>query len=166
MRIEAEENTLASAERVITSTRQEVDEQYGLYDIYQPDRMRVIPPSTDLAQFYPPEGGEWNTPTAETISRFLKDRERSIILALSHPDARKSIAALVKAYAGDESLLEMANLVIAAGNRDTMGDLGQEPQDVLADLLWQIDHFDLYGKVAYPKHHDLADVPSSTVWRW
>ncbi|MFT5172379.1 MAG: sucrose-phosphate synthase [Gammaproteobacteria bacterium] len=158
MRIEAEENTLASAERVITSTQQEVDEQYGLYDFYQPDRMRVIPPGTDLEQFHPPDGGEWQTPIADTISRFLKEPEKPIILALSRPDPRKNIAALVKAYAGDEALQVTANLVIVAGNRETIEDLDQEAQDVLSDLLWQIDRFDLYGKVAYPKHHEPTDV--------
>ena len=34
----------ASAERVITSTSQEVEEQYELYDFYQPKQMVVIPP--------------------------------------------------------------------------------------------------------------------------
>lgn len=47
-RIEAEELVLGVAERVITSTRQEIHEQYGLYDQYQPHCMRVIPPGTDL----------------------------------------------------------------------------------------------------------------------
>ena len=55
-RIEAEETTLASANRVITSTHQEIEEQYELYDHYQPDIMRVNPPGTDLRLFHPPEG--------------------------------------------------------------------------------------------------------------
>lgn len=54
-RIEAEETTLGVAERVITSTQQEIEQQYGLYDFYQPERMRVIPPGTDLEKFYPPQ---------------------------------------------------------------------------------------------------------------
>src|SRR3989338_8878576 len=36
-RIEAEETTLGVAERVITSTQQEIRQQYGLYDFYRPD---------------------------------------------------------------------------------------------------------------------------------
>ena len=47
-RIDAEEETLGVAERVITSTHQEIFEQYGLYDYYQPEKMRVVPPGTDL----------------------------------------------------------------------------------------------------------------------
>ena len=57
-RIEAEETTLGVAERVITSTQQEIEQQYGLYDFYQPDRMRVVPPGTDLEKFFPPQGSE------------------------------------------------------------------------------------------------------------
>lgn len=52
-RIEAEEMTLASAALVIASTRQEVDEQYSIYDHYQPERMVVIPPGVVLERFYP-----------------------------------------------------------------------------------------------------------------
>ncbi len=158
-RIEAEENTLASAERVITSTRQEVDEQYGLYDVYQPDRMRVIPPGTDLTRFHPPEGSEWHSEIAATISRFLREPEKPMILTLSRPDPRKNITSLVSAYASSATIQEMANLVIVAGNRDTIEDLDQGARDVLSNVLWQIDRFDLYGKVAYPKQHAPEDVP-------
>ena len=44
-RIEAEETTLGVAECVISSTRQEVEEQYAAYDHYQPERMHVVPPA-------------------------------------------------------------------------------------------------------------------------
>ena len=52
-RIDAEEETLGVAERVITSTNQEIIEQYGMYDYYTPEKMRVVPPGTDLDKFYP-----------------------------------------------------------------------------------------------------------------
>lgn len=158
-RIEAEETTLAVAERVITSTRQEIEEQYGLYDYYQPDRMRVIPPGTDLTRFHPPVGGEWQAPIALEIARFLRTPEKPLVLALSRPDARKNIAALVTAFAEDEALRGIANLVIVAGNRDDIRELDPGAQEVLGDLLLQIDRLDLYGSVAYPKHHAAQDVP-------
>jgi sucrose-phosphate synthase len=158
-RIDAEEQTLATAERVITSTHQEIEEQYGLYDYYQPDQMRVIPPGTDLSRFHPPDGDEWQSPIAAEIGRFLKDVKKPIILALSRPDPRKNISALVTAYGEDAELQEKANLVIVAGNRDDIQDLDEGAQEVLSDLLNLIDHYDLYGKVAYPKHHQADDVP-------
>jgi len=158
-RIEGEELTLASAERVITSTNQEIEEQYELYDFYQPEQMRVIPPGTDLSRFHPPEGTEWETPIAAQIMRFLGDPKRPVILALSRPDARKNISALVTAYGEDEKLQELANLVIVAGNRDDINDLDIGAQEVLSELLLLIDRYDLYGKVAYPKHHTADEVP-------
>ena len=48
-RVEAGEDILGDAELVITSTNQEIEQQYGLYDHYQPDKMQVIPPGTELA---------------------------------------------------------------------------------------------------------------------
>ncbi|MCP5418813.1 MAG: HAD-IIB family hydrolase [Chromatiaceae bacterium] len=158
-RIEAEESTLASAERVITSTSQEIEEQYELYDFYQPKQMVVIPPGTDLTRFHPPQGNERQSAIAGEILRFLKEPEKPIILALSRPDTRKNIASLVIAYGEDKALQEAANLVVVAGNRDDIRDLDAGAQEVLSELLLLIDRYDLYGRVAYPKHHKADDVP-------
>ena len=158
-RIEAEELTLATAERVITSTNQEIEDQYELYDYYQPEQMRVIPPGTDLTRFHPPEGMEWQTEIAGEIMRFLREPEKPIILALSRADARKNVSALVTAYGENKTLQDTANLVIIVGNRDDIQDLDAGAQEVLSDLLLHIDRYDLYGRVAYPKHHAADDVP-------
>ncbi len=158
-RIEAEEGTLASTERVITSTHQEIEEQYELYDHYQPGQMRVIPPGTDLELFHPPAGDEWATPIGGEIRRFLREPDKPLILALSRPDPRKNIGALVEAYGESARLQELANLVIVAGNRDEIADMDEGAQEVLGDLLMAIDRYDLYGKIAYPKHHAAAEVP-------
>lgn len=157
-RIEAEEQTLASAERVITSTNQEIEVQYGLYDHYHPEQMRVVPPGTNLRQFHPPQGDEWQTGIAEVLRRFLREPEKPLILALSRPDARKNIRSLVKAYGESSELITAANLLIIAGNRDDITDLDEGAEEVMTDLLLLIDRYDLYGKVAYPKHHSSEDV--------
>lgn len=157
-RIEAEEQTLASAERVITSTNQEIEVQYGLYDHYHPEQMRVVPPGTNLRQFHPPQGDEWQTGIAEVLRRFLREPEKPLILALSRPDARKNIRSLVKAYGESSELITAANLLIIAGNRDDITDLDEGAGEVMTDLLLLIDRYDLYGKVAYPKHHSSEDV--------
>jgi len=157
-RIEAEETTLGVAERVITSTQQEIEQQYGLYDFYQPDRMRVVPPGTDLKKFFPPQGEEKNSPIANEIKRFLKKPNKPIILALSRPDPRKNIVALIEAYGECPELQEVANLVVIAGNRDDIQDMENVSGTVLNDILLTIDKYDLYGKVAYPKHHKSEEV--------
>ncbi|WP_018138904.1 MULTISPECIES: HAD-IIB family hydrolase [unclassified Thioalkalivibrio] len=158
-RIHAEEEALAHSHRVIASTRQEIGEQYATYDNYQPERMEVIPPGTDLERFYPPKRGQRKPPIWPEIRRFLQKPDRPLIMALSRADERKNIRALVEAYAGNEWLRENANLVIVAGNRDDIRDLDKGARDVLKDLLLRIDRHDLYGRVAYPKHHSPEDVP-------
>jgi sucrose-phosphate synthase len=152
-RIEAEELTLATAERVITSTYQEIEEQYELYDHYQPDQMRIIPPGTNLQQFMPPSGGELEHALCGELTRHLRTPHKPIILALSRPDKRKNLTTLVDAYGQSAQLQELANLIIVAGNRDDIDDLENGAQEVFHELLVAIDRHDLYGKVALPKHH-------------
>lgn len=150
-RINAEEETLSSAERVITSTHQEINEQYAQYDYYEPQQMRVIPPGTDVEEFYPPEGDEWESNIFKTIARFLKHPQKPIILALSRLDQRKNIQILIESFGQCEKLQHKANLVIFAGTRHDVKDLNPGIQEIFTDLLLTIDRYDLYGKVAYPK---------------
>jgi sucrose-phosphate synthase len=158
-RIEAEEITLGNAELVIASTTQEVDEQYSQYENYHPKRMVVIPPGVDLKRFRPPGRGEKRPSYAATLDRFLHDPRKPMILALSRADERKNIATLVRAFGDHTELRERANLTIIAGNRDDIADLERGPREVLTELLLLIDRYDLYGSVAYPKHHQSDDVP-------
>lgn len=157
-RIEAEEMTLGVAERIITSTQQEIAQQYDLYDFYQPERMRVIPPGTDLEKFFPPQGNEKNSEIANELRRFLTQPNKPIILALSRPDPKKNIVSLIEAYGKSPQLQQAANLVIVAGNRDDIQDMENISRAVLNEILLMIDKYDLYGKVAYPKHHKAEEV--------
>ena len=159
LRIEAEEITLGNANLVVTSTKQEVEEQYELYDNYQPRRMMVIPPGVDLKRFHPQQASKVkNAPIKAKIDRFLKHPERPIILAISRPDERKNIASLIHAYGEKPELRKLANLVIVAGNRDDIASMDKGSQVVLSGILKLIDKYDLYGHVAYPKHHEPDDV--------
>jgi sucrose-phosphate synthase len=150
-RIDAEEEVLANADLVITSTFNEIDEQYGLYDYYQPKRMAVVPPGTDLTQFHPPTQKDEKIPFAHVLQRFLNNPDKPIILALSRPDERKNILTLVEAYGESELLKDLANLVIVAGSRDDIRDMESGAQEVLTNILVLIDVYDLYGRVAVPK---------------
>lgn len=157
-RIDAEEDSLASAALVIASTANEIEEQYGLYDLYQPGHMRVVPPGTDLQRFQPPDGSETKSRIARELRRFLRKPDKPMILALSRPDERKNIRSLIEAYGGSGELQRLANLVIVAGNRDDIRDLDSGARGVLNDILLLIDQYDLYGRVAYPKHHAADEV--------
>lgn len=158
-RIDAEESTLAAASRVIVSTNQEIEDQYGLYDYYQPEQMRVVPPGTDLETFFPPTGIERDSNIAGELGRFLTDPDKPMVLALSRPDPRKNITTLIEAYGQSSELQKLANLVIIAGNRDDISDMDSGAQEVLTSILMTIDQYDLYGKVAFPKHHKAEEVP-------
>jgi sucrose-phosphate synthase len=159
-RIAAEEETLSNADLVITSTRNEIEDQYELYDCYSPEQMVVLPPGTDLQQFHPPKAGEKiSNSFSEDLDRFLRDPDKPIILALSRPDERKNIVSLLEAYGQSPLIQDHANLVIVAGNRDDIRELNEGAQSVLTELLLIIDFYNLYGRVALPKHHTANDVP-------
>lgn len=157
-RIRAEEETLASAELVVTSTEDEITEQYGLYDWGDSAKMQVIPPGVNLTRFTPPPE-DFNPPMAAELARFLTNPEKPMVLALSRPDERKNITTLIEAFGQHPKLRERANLVIVAGNRDDIRDMDAGPRKVLTDILLLIDYCDLYGHVAYPRHHRPDDVP-------
>ncbi len=157
-RIDAEEEILANADLVITSTHNEIEEQYALYSFYDPERMAVIPPGTDLKQFHPVDANE-KIEFADQVARFLSDPGKPLILALSRPDERKNILTLIEAYGESRQLQQIANLLIVAGNRDDIRDLEKGAQTVLTNILLIIDSYDLYGSVAVPKFHRSEDVP-------
>ncbi|XSG85400.1 MAG: HAD-IIB family hydrolase [Methylohalobius sp. ZOD2] len=158
-RIEAEEFALDTAAFVVASTRQEVDEQYALYDNYQPRDMGVIPPGVDLSRFQPPRRGESWPSIFDELSRFLKRPRKPMILALARADERKNHTGLIRAYGENPELQEAANLVLVAGNREDIKTLERGPREVLTQILLAVDRYDLYGKCAYPKHHQSEDVP-------
>ncbi|MCP4591248.1 MAG: HAD-IIB family hydrolase [bacterium] len=159
-RIEAEETALDNAALVIASTHQEVEEQYAIYDHYQPQRMVVIPPGVDLSRYSPP-GRSWPTRSGifQEIRPFLADWGKPMILALSRPDPRKNITTLIQAYGEHPELRKLANLVVVAGTRDDIRAMDKGTRRVMVELLYLIDRHNLYGSVAYPKHHNPDDIP-------
>jgi len=157
-RIDAEEEVLSNADLVVTSTQNEVQEQYELYNYYDPDRMAVIAPGTDLQKFRPYSKDEVIT-FKDEVDRFLTDPEKPIVLALSRPDERKNILTLIEAYGESAELQSRANLLIVVGNRDDIRDMDDGAQAVLTNILVWIDTYDLYGKVALPKRHGADEVP-------
>ncbi|KAL6492757.1 sporulation-specific protein 4 [Orobanche gracilis] len=196
-RIEAEELGLDSAEMVVTSTRQEIEEQWGLYDgfdvqlerklrirkrrgvschgRYMP-RMVVIPPGMDFSSVITQvtlEGDgdlksvigtdrihKRSIPSIwSEITRFFTNPHKPMILALSRPDPKKNVTTLLKAFGECQPLRELANLTLILGNRDNIEDMSSNSSSVLTTVLKLIDKYDLYGQVAYPKHHKQPQVP-------
>ena len=158
-RIDAEEEILANADLVITSTHNEIETQYGLYNYYDPKRMSVVPPGTDLTLFHPSQGKEETSFTTQ-LPRFLNEPDKPLILALSRPDERKNILTLIEAFGESSHLQKIANLLIVAGSRDDIRDMESGSRSVLTNILLLIDSYDLYGKVAVPKTHSSDEVPA------
>jgi sucrose-phosphate synthase len=163
-RIEAEELSLDAASLVCTSTRQEVDEQYSMYDQYAADRMRVIPPGVDLDRFDGPADPETLAAIEATLAPFLRDPAKPAVLTIARADERKNLPGLVRAFSGNPWLREHTNLVIIAGNREVLEKLPPGTRRVWSDLLRAIDDGDLYGSVAYPKRHRSREVAGFFRW--
>ncbi len=163
-RIEAEEMALETASMVITSTNQEVTEQYEQYEHYQPDRMEVIPPGVDLQQFYAVTETGKPYHVERLVEPFLRDTGRPPILAMARLDDRKNFETLIKVYGQSSDLRRLANLVLVMGKRDDSRTLPNHQKRVFTNILSLIDYYDLYGQVAYPKTHEPTDVPE--FYRW
>lgn len=192
-RIEAEELTLDASEVVITSTRQEIEQQWSLYNGFDPvierklrarirrnvsclgrfmPRMVIIPPGMEFHHIIPQDGdmdGEIegsgadpsspDPPIWAEIMRFFTNPRKPMILALARADPKKNITTLVKAFGECRSLRELANLTLIMGNRDDIDEMSSTNASVLISILKLIDKYDMYGQVAYPKHHKQSEVP-------
>lgn len=159
-RIEAEELSLDTAVMVCTSTHQEVEKQYSVYEFYAPDRMKVIPPGVDVSRFSPPGSAPVPDEVVEKIERFLDDPNRPVIISIARADEKKNLASLVRAFGESETLRKRANLIIVAGNRDRIADLNPGARKVWTELLQLIDDYDLYGCISIPKHHQPDEIPA------
>ena len=172
-RIEAEEDILANADLVVTSTRQEIKAQYGLYNNKDVPRFEVIPPGIDIDKFYPfyhnrlsdnevvEDAMFAQASMLKELNRFFLRPDKPLILALSRPDKRKNISGLIQAFGEDLELQMMANLAIFAGLRKDIDTMEENERIVLTQMLLMMDKYDLYGKMAIPKKHDFEfEVPA------
>ncbi|GBF90940.1 sucrose-phosphate synthase-like [Raphidocelis subcapitata] len=105
-----------------------------------------------------PAGPEEDPPIWQEIFRFLRNPRKPVILAMSRPDAKKNITALVRAYGESRPLRDIANLVLIMGNREVIDGMAPGSARVLESVLKLVDAYDLYGCVAYPKRHSQDDI--------
>jgi len=171
-RINVEEDVLKAANLIVTSTKQEVKKQYGMYQCRSLPLFSVIPPGLDIDKFYPyyhdilPETKKdeiemhAQASAYEELNRFFMQPDKPLILAICRPDKRKNISGLIRAYGEDKDLQSMANLAIFAGIRKDILKKEENEKDVLTRMLLLMDKYDLYGKMAIPKKHDFEyEVP-------
>lgn len=158
-RITAEEEIIKNASLIITSTQQEINEQYGLYSNFNFTRFRVIPPGTNTSRFSPFVRKPIEPETQQLVDKFLNDPQKPLIFSISRPDTRKNIKGLIEAYGNSPQLQAMANLLIVAGTREDIRELEETEQKIMANLLFDVDRYDLWGKVAIPKFVTQEQVP-------
>ncbi|MEX0604398.1 MAG: HAD-IIB family hydrolase [Marinobacter sp.] len=163
-RIRLEEIAIKGADRLIASSEHETLVQYGLYRQHDIRKAQVNPPGCDLQIFRTPAPANAAKEVDAELRRFLRQPDRPCLLAIARPVEKKNLYALVKAYGENPRLRERANLVIYAGTRSQIQSGEPEAQQVWQHLLELIDDYDLYGDVAYPKHHELRHVPAIYQW--
>lgn len=152
-RIEAEESIIFNADRIITSTSQEITNQYGLYKNFIADKLLIIPPSIDIEKFYPfNERREWEEEPQrirdgirDQLWKFFINMHKPIILALCRPEKRKNISGLIEAYGENKELQARANLAIFAGIRKDITQMPDIEREVLTEMLLLMDKYNLYG---------------------
>jgi len=158
-RITVEEDVMENASLIVTSTRQEINEQYAMYQNFDHQRFIVIPPGTDTSRFSPPGRKKTESDAQVMVDRFLSDPDKPLILTICRPELRKNLKGLISAYGNDSKLQDKANLLIVAGTRDDIRSMEVSQQKVMCDLLLDIDRFDLWGKVSIPKQISQDHIP-------
>ncbi len=163
-RINAEEEALKSADIIVTSTKQESVYQYSQYHSFLPEKSKVIAPGVDHTKFHHIHSTTETSEIDNMMLPFLKDLRKPPILAISRAVRRKNIPSLVEAYGRSEKLKRKTNLILVLGCRDNTSKLDSQQRDVFQKIFEMIDKYNLYGKVAYPKKHSPANIPS--LYRW
>ncbi len=175
-RIAAEESTLMLSQFIITSTEQEIS-SYEEYENFSLAHYQVIPPGIDTEKFFPyyqekvqentiePEELQRRYWVGEYIEKFLINPHKPVIMALSRPDRRKNLHTLIDVYGQDRELQSLANLVIFAGIRKDINQMPESEKEVLTNILLSMDKYDLYGKLAIPKKHDVEN-EVDTIYRY
>ena len=164
-RIDAEELALAHSSLVITSTRQEAEDQYARYGSFNPNKVEIIPPGVDSNRFYPFESISQEERDLDNMFKpFLNDISLSPLLAISRAVRRKNIPALLEAYGRSPVLQQRHNLILILGCRDDSRQLEKQQRDVFQQIFELVDKYNLYGKVAYPKQHRRDQIPA--IYRW
>ena len=163
-RIDAEELALAHSDLVITSTRQEIEEQYDRYGNFTSHQSEVVPPGVDSTRFHSQISINEAQSVDPLLASFLREPSLPPFLIISRAVRRKNIPAMVEAFGRSPVLRQRHNLVLVLGCREDIRQLDKQQRDVFQQVFELVDRYDLYGKVAYPKQHRRDQIPS--IYRW
>ena len=144
-RIEAEELTLAHANLVITSTRQEIEHQYARYGSFDAAKAIVVPPGVDSTRFHSVYSQKEIKTVDKLLAPFLRDTSLPPLLTIARAVRRKNIPALVETYGRSSVLRNRHNLVLVLGCRDDTRQLDKQQREVFQQVFDLVDKYDLYG---------------------
>ena len=162
IRIAAERISMNHAARIITSTRQEKETQYG-HPAYQgavstsdERKFSVIPPGVNLKIFSQARGEIDDLVTArikQIAASSLNPNRNHLpyIISASRLDPKKNITGLVQAFADNQELQEKGNILLAV--RGQVESFSQEAffhstdNRVIKDIKSIIDQHQLEGKI-------------------
>ncbi len=155
-RIAAERLAMERAFRIITSTRQEWQEQYahplykGAVDVNEPGKFSVIPPGVNTTIFTT-EAGPGDAAVRQKLEEKLPRITLPSLLVSSRLDEKKNIIGVVRAYACSPRLQEKSDLVLCIrGIEDMFADIGtlsEHEQAVLQAILDVIDGMGIRERV-------------------
>lgn len=167
-RIAAEQATMSRAGRVIVSTRQEQEGQYGhrwyarAIDVTDDTRFTVVPPGVNLSLFDWEAQNIKETNTRQKVERALARDVAPERLALpcvlvsARLEPKKNHAGLVHAFVASSELRARANILLAI--RGLPGslqqtkverlDLPNEAKAILHEIKGLVDRHDLWGRLA------------------
>jgi len=156
-RFQAEQEAIDHAAAIIVSTDEERLCQYNMYDVDTNDsRFHIVAPGVNLDKFYPPgKNGktEWDMQARERLLALfdeqLQEPDKPMIFSISRLDYRKNLISLVKAYAFDEGLQDMANLVLVTGS---LGKMGKNEQALMDEMETVINKYNLGDKICIVRH--------------
>ena len=165
-RIDAEELALAHSNLLITSTKQEAEEQYARYGRFSSKNVVVIPPGVDLNRFHSIDSAldKEEKELNKLFKPFLRDLNLPPLLAISRAVRRKNIPALIETYGRSSILQQRHNLILILGCREDARQLDKQQREVFQQVFELVDKYNLYGKVAFPKQHKREQIPS--IYRW
>ncbi len=165
-RIDAEELALAHSNLLITSTKQESEEQYARYGRFSSKNVEIIPPGVDLNRFHSIDYSlkEEEKELNKLFKPFLRDLNLPPLLAISRAVRRKNIPALIETFGRSSILQQRHNLILILGCREDSRQLEKQQREVFQQVFELVDKYNLYGKVAYPKQHKREQIPS--IYRW
>jgi len=161
IRIAAERMAIASADRIITSTHQEQEYQYGhpLYRDLRPPAAKFAVVSTGVDEkFFSPQahfdraGQNWWQELIQSQCPASR-RHLSFILLLSRPTPKKNLLGFLRAFAQSRELQEHFQLFISSGDKDALHrlPLNQVPDQYLRQVVAFIKEQNLERKIIWSK---------------